>query len=178
MRIPNDCAFKVLDECYRVLREVVVHKNPPKSYELLQELRDISSMAMEHFEEHIVPTMKRNQQVLGGTLRGGSNQAIRPYLRLLDEETDVIEVPLPPSPSPTLNVSGNSPSFIRAHSNCRSSPSHGASGSTTGSSAAAVSPGIKLELAVRANRVVINSQQKQIIELRKKVFSIVQFVRR
>ncbi|EFX70553.1 hypothetical protein DAPPUDRAFT_61180 [Daphnia pulex] len=67
---------KVLDECYRVLREVVVHKNPPKSYELLQELRDISSMAVEHFKEHIDPTMKRNQMI-NTAIRNSSPRFIR-----------------------------------------------------------------------------------------------------
>ena len=67
---------QVLDECYRILREVIVHKNPPKSYELLQELRDISSMAMEHFEEHIVPTMKKNQ-LLSNTMRNNSPRFMR-----------------------------------------------------------------------------------------------------
>jgi len=33
-------------------------KEPPRSHEVLMELRDISSMAMEHFEEKILPTLK------------------------------------------------------------------------------------------------------------------------
>jgi F-box protein 28 len=41
----------------------VVQKNPALSSELLKDLEDISSMSMEHFEEHIVPTMKRNQMI-------------------------------------------------------------------------------------------------------------------
>ena len=34
-------------------------KNPPRSHEVLMELRDISSMAMEHFEEKILPSLKQ-----------------------------------------------------------------------------------------------------------------------
>ncbi|XP_037073499.1 F-box only protein 28-like [Pollicipes pollicipes] len=59
------CCFipgKVLDEVFRVVRYL---KEAPSversSFTVLQELRDISSMAMEHFEEHIVPGLKRNE---------------------------------------------------------------------------------------------------------------------
>ena len=38
--------------------------NPPRAHELLQELRDISSMAMEHFDEHIVPRLKPKMPAL------------------------------------------------------------------------------------------------------------------
>ncbi len=32
---------------------------PPRPHEILQELRDISSMAMEHFDEKVVPILKK-----------------------------------------------------------------------------------------------------------------------
>lgn len=35
---------------------------PPRTLNVLQELRDISSMAMEHFEEKIVPLLKSKQE--------------------------------------------------------------------------------------------------------------------
>ena len=44
------CCFipgKVIDEIFSVLRTIQSDENPPKPYEILQELRDISSMAME-----------------------------------------------------------------------------------------------------------------------------------
>jgi hypothetical protein len=50
--------FQVLDEIYRVLKVVNVDPNPPRAHELLQELRDISSMAMEHFDDKISPHLK------------------------------------------------------------------------------------------------------------------------
>lgn len=56
---------------------MVLHKKPPKSYELLQELRDISSMAMEHFEEHIVPTKKKNPLNMHAALRNNSPRFMR-----------------------------------------------------------------------------------------------------
>lgn len=146
----------MLDECYRVLREVVVHKNPPKSYELLQELRDISSMAMEHFEEHIVPTMKRNQMI-NTAIRNNSPRFIR-CLADADDSDSESNLPSPsssttctPLASRTLN------NFVR--SSC-------ASPSTSQSS---LSSNLKIELAVQQNRMTINNQKKQIMDLKTKV---------
>lgn len=55
------CCFipgKVIDEIYRVLWSVQKSKSLPRAHEMLLELRDISSMAMEHFDEKIVPGLK------------------------------------------------------------------------------------------------------------------------
>ena len=50
---------KVIDELFEVLRKIsATDAEIPRSYEVLQELRDISSMAMEYFDEKIVPTLK------------------------------------------------------------------------------------------------------------------------
>lgn len=57
----NVCCFipgKVLDEIFSVLRTITKDENPPRAFEILQELRDISSMAMEYFEDKIVPHFK------------------------------------------------------------------------------------------------------------------------
>lgn len=62
----NLCCFipgKVIDEIFRVLRLVKgaghgCTTTPPRAHEILQELRDISSMAMEHFDERIAPGLK------------------------------------------------------------------------------------------------------------------------
>ena len=53
---------QVLDEMFHVLNEIRIVSNPPRAHELLQELRDISSMAMEHFDEKIVPLLKQETQ--------------------------------------------------------------------------------------------------------------------
>ncbi|GAB1609598.1 F-box only protein 28-like [Argonauta hians] len=56
------CCFipgKVLDELYHILHTLQCTCQPPRAHEFLQELRDISSMAMEHFEEKIVPSLKQ-----------------------------------------------------------------------------------------------------------------------
>ncbi|KAK0098322.1 hypothetical protein PV326_009516 [Microctonus aethiopoides] len=57
----HQCCFipgKVIDEVFRVLRLIRDSKTLPRSHEILQELRDISSMAMEHFDEKILPALK------------------------------------------------------------------------------------------------------------------------
>jgi hypothetical protein len=51
--------LQVLDEIYRVLRFVRGSDCPPRPHEILQELRDISSMAMEHFDDKIAPELKQ-----------------------------------------------------------------------------------------------------------------------
>lgn len=51
------CA-QVIDEIYRVLRFIQSNKTLPRAHEILTELRDISSMAMEHFEEKIIRSLK------------------------------------------------------------------------------------------------------------------------
>ncbi|EFN80769.1 F-box only protein 28 [Harpegnathos saltator] len=64
----NVCCFipgKVIDEIFRVLRLIRDTKTPPRAHEILQELRDISSMAMEHFDEKILPDLKHNICMVG-----------------------------------------------------------------------------------------------------------------
>lgn len=50
----------MIDEIFRVLRLITMSKTPPRTPEILQELRDISSMAMEHFDEKILPEFKQS----------------------------------------------------------------------------------------------------------------------
>lgn len=62
----NVCCFipgKVIDEIMRVLRCVANNPSPPRAHEILQELRDLSSMAMEHFDERILPVLKSSLRV-------------------------------------------------------------------------------------------------------------------
>ena len=148
----------------------MVHKNPPKSYELLQELRDISSMAMEHFEEHIVPTMKRNQMLNNALRSGGGNTSqqigSRTVTSLLDDDSDSNDGPVLPSPSST-----NTSYF-------RSAFGIGTGGISTASSPCSpmVPPGFKLDLAVQQNRLLIHGQRKQIVELKTKVTHFLFFI--
>ncbi|XP_077996576.1 uncharacterized protein LOC144449899 [Glandiceps talaboti] len=56
------CCFipgKVLDEILHLIDYIKKTPKPPRAHELLQELRDISSMAMEYFDEKIVPTLRK-----------------------------------------------------------------------------------------------------------------------
>ncbi|XP_038045173.1 F-box only protein 28-like [Patiria miniata] len=62
------CCFipgKVIDEAFAVLRHVQHAKDLLPMSELLKELRDISSMAIEHFDEEIVPTLKKKRVFQG-----------------------------------------------------------------------------------------------------------------
>ncbi|XP_028166838.1 F-box only protein 28 isoform X2 [Ostrinia furnacalis] len=59
------CCFipgKVIDEMRRVLSIVETTKTPPRAHEVLQELRDISSMAIEHFDDKISPAFRKMLQ--------------------------------------------------------------------------------------------------------------------
>ncbi|CAG9790017.1 unnamed protein product [Diatraea saccharalis] len=59
------CCFipgKVIDEIRRVLTIVETTKTPPRAHEVLQELRDISSMAIEHFDDKISPAFRKKLQ--------------------------------------------------------------------------------------------------------------------
>lgn len=57
------CCFipgKVIDEVLRVLNFIEGTTKPLRTHEVLQELRDISSMAIEHFDEKISNALKRH----------------------------------------------------------------------------------------------------------------------
>ncbi|XP_033121032.1 uncharacterized protein LOC117120128 [Anneissia japonica] len=57
------CCFipgKVLDEAYYVMRYLKSTESPPPVHELLREFRDISLMARDHFNENIVPGLKKS----------------------------------------------------------------------------------------------------------------------
>ncbi|XP_047037759.1 F-box only protein 28 [Helicoverpa zea] len=59
------CCFipgKVIDEIRRVLALVETSTTPPRAHEVLQELRDISSMAIEHFDDKISPAFRKRLQ--------------------------------------------------------------------------------------------------------------------
>jgi F-box protein 28 len=134
------------------------------SYELLQELRDISSMAMEHFEEHIVPTMKRNQMI-NTAIRNSSPRFIRCVADADDSDSEST-LPSPSSSSscpPMVNMASRTlNSFVR--SSC-ASPSSSPNSSHSSS--------IKIELVVQQNRLLINSQKRQIVDLKTKVIIVV-----
>ncbi|KAM9612990.1 F-box only protein 28 isoform 2-T2 [Trichechus inunguis] len=85
----NLCCFipgKVIDEIYRVLRYVNSTRAPQRAHEVLQELRDISSMAMEYFDEKIVPILKRK---LPGSDVSGRLMGSPPVSELHSEEQSV-----------------------------------------------------------------------------------------
>ncbi|PRD30101.1 UNVERIFIED_CONTAM: F-box only protein 28 [Trichonephila clavipes] len=58
----DDNILQVLDEIYKVLRYVTSEQTPVRAHEVLQELRDLSSMAMEHFDEKISPAFRKRKE--------------------------------------------------------------------------------------------------------------------
>ena len=71
----NLCCFipgKIIDEIYNVLNILRTNCETPRTYEVLQELRDISSMAMEHFDEKIVPGLLKKHQKESAATSGNS----------------------------------------------------------------------------------------------------------
>ena len=69
------CCFipgKIIDEIYNVLNILRTNCETPRTYEVLQELRDISSMAMEHFDEKIVPGLLKKHQKETASTSGNS----------------------------------------------------------------------------------------------------------
>ncbi|KPJ16158.1 F-box only protein 28 [Papilio machaon] len=65
------CCFipgRVIDEIQRILEIVETCKSPPRAHEVLQELRDISSMAIEHFDDKISPAFRKRLQDISVTI--------------------------------------------------------------------------------------------------------------
>lgn len=59
----NLCCFipgKIIDEVLQLLVLVNGTNRPLRAHEVLQELRDISSMAIDHFDDKIVPELKKS----------------------------------------------------------------------------------------------------------------------
>lgn len=128
------CCFipgKVIDEVMRLLRLVNNHTFEQfRAREILQELRDITSMAIEHFDEKIAPNLKRAYQEnakfqLKGTpfaliinaIRGGSSLSDD---SLLDARTSSItsaEEDLQALPRP--GCSANTSTFLMSKLNVR-----------------------------------------------------------
>jgi len=109
------CCFipgKVIDEIITVLRAIKEDENPPRAYEILQELRDISSMAMEYFDDKIVPTLKVQLSPLrfGGTMSLSLSQYSQDYSRVSlsgfsqSLKYSVMSPPVTPSSSPPSSL--------------------------------------------------------------------------
>lgn len=59
----NLCCFipgKIVDEVMAILSLINSTTRPLRAHEVLQELRDISSMAIDHFDDKIAPTLKKS----------------------------------------------------------------------------------------------------------------------
>lgn len=61
----NLCCFipgKIIDEVLQILVLINTSSRPLRSHEVLQELRDISSMAIDHFDDKIAPQLKKSSE--------------------------------------------------------------------------------------------------------------------
>ncbi|XP_055376818.1 F-box only protein 28 [Condylostylus longicornis] len=91
----NLCCFipgKVIDEVNRILKLIETTNRPLRAHEVLQELRDISSMAIEHFDEKIAHLLKKGfVELTFQKYSSGSN---------------------PPTPKTNSQTNRNSPQFI------------------------------------------------------------------
>ena len=116
---------------------------------------------MEHFEEHIVPTMKKNN-ILGSN---GGNSSLRNssprFMRCLPDAAEEKE-------SDSETVIGASTSTVSPCTSLTPVRSGGI-GSTRSSTSNITSPGFNLEVSVAQNRMLINNQRRQIIDLKSKV---------
>ncbi len=52
-----------MDECYRVIKVVITNQQKKLNYSLKKELNDIYHMAVNHYEEHSFPGIKRRQEL-------------------------------------------------------------------------------------------------------------------
>ena len=143
--LTNFCFIQVLDLCYRVLREFEVNKN---RIELLKELNDMSSMAIEHFQEQIVPGIKRNRSIILAIRNNSSSpRSIRSGQHSNGE-----------SPLPSTSSIGN-PGLRQVGSFVRSP----FGGTLTANS------GLEIESVVEKHEMLINSQKGQISDLQNRV---------
>lgn len=114
------CCFipgKVIDEVNRILNIISridlnnaeelsrFRENPLRTHEILQELRDISSMAIDHFEEKIAPELKKAYCSLPS--RSDFNGALVSYSDFVKNyqstSADAVNSPSP-APQPTIQI--------------------------------------------------------------------------
>lgn len=88
----------MIDEIFRILHLVKDSNSLPRAHEILQELRDISSMAMEHFDEKIMPAFKSR-------MSSSSMSSVNSY----DLPGGSLMIPYSPS---SAHNSGRNPSII------------------------------------------------------------------
>lgn len=84
------CCFipgKVIDEIRRVLSIVETATTPPRAHEVLQELRDISSMAIEHFDDKISPAFRKRLQEGAAPPQPRASQTVLAPLAMRQEIT-------------------------------------------------------------------------------------------
>merc|ERR1719348_1005396 len=178
------CCFipgKVIDEIFSVLRTIQSDENPPRAYEILQELRDISSMAMEYFDEKIVPTLKVQLPVsplkfgsgpgsyisgMAGIVSGGSGFSLS--LKYLDTTENL---PTTPTSRSILNSTPQSEPLALNRLNSRSLLRDLAQVSRSNKKLSRRTSRVVTELKRQADNYKgsLESQNKKIVELDKRI---------
>ncbi|XP_022194675.1 uncharacterized protein LOC111052337 isoform X1 [Nilaparvata lugens] len=90
----KQCCFipgKVIDELLRVIKYVNKSIHPPRPHDLLQELRDITSMAMEHFEERIVPILKEKMNAYKPSITSSFLDRLNKVKRTIAISIDILK---------------------------------------------------------------------------------------
>jgi len=63
IRILNLNKFQFLDEYYRLIKVVMTSQQNTVDYSIMKEVTDIYHMALDHYKEHILPVIERNQKL-------------------------------------------------------------------------------------------------------------------
>lgn len=60
----------MIDELFRVMRSLDSLKEPQPPHQILQELRDVSTMAIEYFDDKIAPSLRKKEMLALTSSRG------------------------------------------------------------------------------------------------------------
>lgn len=85
--------FQILDEAYRILREIRSTTNLSKTFKITDELCDLSTMAMEYFKEHIEPTLPEITFFCGDFFEFGAGAFPSPTKKRMQSGASIIESP-------------------------------------------------------------------------------------
>lgn len=112
------CCFipgKVIDEVLNILRIVETTNKPLRAHEVLQELRDISSMATDHFDDEIAPILKQRYATEQPSSQSNSPSREHTYSYHFDRSLSEKLVALPDTP---LGGTGSGSGKCDGHNGC------------------------------------------------------------
>lgn len=158
------CCFipgRVIDEVLNILRVVEqtsIAKTPLRAHEVLQELRDISSMATDHFDDEIAPVLKQrylhqSQTSTSSPMRDRSFSSTYSFDRSISEKLIGIQ------DTSTASTSGNrsSSSACEDHHGCSMAQN---------TRNAVVKLQNSYKIALRKARAMVQIQTKQMLQMK------------